>query len=40
MKMIVLSEDDFVKVSDTKDIQPSHMKEVEFDGEYICLVNV
>jgi ferredoxin-NADP reductase/nitrite reductase/ring-hydroxylating ferredoxin subunit len=40
MKMIVLSEDDFVKVSDTKDIQPSHMKEVELDGEYICLVNV
>ena len=38
--MIVLSEDDFVKVSDTKDIQPSHMKEVELDGEYICLVNV
>ena len=38
--MIVLSEDDFVKVSDTKDIQPSHMKEVELDGENICIVNV
>lgn len=39
MKMIVLSED-FVKVSDTKDIQPSHMKEVQLDGENICIVNV
>src|SRR5680860_596356 len=37
--MIVLSED-FVKVSDTKDIQPSHMKEVQLDGENICIVNV
>ena len=40
MKMIVLSEDDFVKVSETKDIQPSHMKEVELDNENICIVNV
>ena len=40
MKMIILSEEDFVKVSDTKDIQPSHMKEVELDGENICIVNV
>lgn len=39
--MIVLSEDeDFVKVSDTEDIQPSHMKEVQVDGENICIVNV
>jgi glycine betaine catabolism B len=38
--MIVLSEEDFVKVSDTKDIQPSHMKEVQVDGENICIVNV
>ena len=38
--MIVLSEEDFVKVSDTKDIQPSHMKEVQVDGESICIVNV
>jgi glycine betaine catabolism B len=30
--------EDFVKVADTKDIQPSHMKEV--DGENICVVNV
>ena len=32
--------DDFVKVADTKDIQPSRMKEVQVDGENICLVNV
>jgi ferredoxin-NADP reductase/nitrite reductase/ring-hydroxylating ferredoxin subunit len=38
--MIVLNEEDFVKVSDTKDIQPSHMKEVQVDGENICIVNV
>jgi len=39
--MIVLSEEeDFVKVSDTEDIQPSHMKEVQVDGENICIVNV
>ena len=31
---------DFVKVADTKDIQPSHMKEVQLDGENICLANV
>jgi nitrite reductase/ring-hydroxylating ferredoxin subunit len=33
-------EEDFVKVADTKDIQPSHMKEVQVDGESICIVNV
>jgi ferredoxin-NADP reductase/nitrite reductase/ring-hydroxylating ferredoxin subunit len=38
--MIVLSEEGFVKVSNTKDIQPSHMKEVQVDGESICIVNV
>ena len=32
--------EDFVKVADTKDIQPSHMKEVQLDGENICLANV
>ena len=31
---------DFVKVADTTDIQPSHMKEVQVDGESICIVNV
>ncbi|HEY8522622.1 MAG TPA: Rieske 2Fe-2S domain-containing protein, partial [Nitrososphaeraceae archaeon] len=40
IKMIILSEEDFVKVSDTKDIQPSPMKEVQVDGENICIVNV
>ncbi len=33
-------EDDFVKVGDTNDIQPSQMKEVQVDGESICIVNV
>jgi glycine betaine catabolism B len=32
--------EDLVKVADTKDIQPSHMKEVQVDGENICVVNV
>ncbi len=33
-------EDVFVRVADTKDIQPSQMKEVQFEGESICIVNV
>ena len=37
--MIVLSED-FVKVADVKDIRPSQMKEVQVDGNDICIVNV
>jgi glycine betaine catabolism B len=32
--------EDFVKVADTKDIPPSQMKEVEVNGENICVVNV
>jgi ferredoxin-NADP reductase/nitrite reductase/ring-hydroxylating ferredoxin subunit len=40
MKMIFALSEDFVKVADTKDIQPSHMKEVEVNGQNICLVNV
>ncbi|MDQ3947940.1 MAG: Rieske 2Fe-2S domain-containing protein, partial [Thermoproteota archaeon] len=32
--------EDFVKVADTKDIQSSQMKEVEVNGEKICVVNV
>jgi ferredoxin-NADP reductase/nitrite reductase/ring-hydroxylating ferredoxin subunit len=40
MKMIILSEEDFVKVSETMDIPPSHMIEIQVDGENICLVNV
>ena len=38
--IIVLSEEGFVKVADTNDIQPSQMKEVEVDGQNICIVNV
>ena len=41
MKTIfALSEEDFVKVADTNDIQPSQMKEVELNGQNICVVNV
>jgi ferredoxin-NADP reductase/nitrite reductase/ring-hydroxylating ferredoxin subunit len=40
MKMVFLLSEDFVKVADAKDIQPSHMKEVQADGENICVVNV
>ena len=32
--------EDFVKVANTNDIQPSHMKEVQLDGEIICLANI
>jgi nitrite reductase/ring-hydroxylating ferredoxin subunit len=32
--------EDYVKVADTKDIQLSQMKEVEANGEKICLANV
>jgi nitrite reductase/ring-hydroxylating ferredoxin subunit len=39
MDEIILGED-FVKVADTKDIQPSHMNEAQVDGENICVVNV
>jgi ferredoxin-NADP reductase/nitrite reductase/ring-hydroxylating ferredoxin subunit len=35
-----MSEEDFVKVADTKDIRPSQMKEVDVNGENICVVNV
>ncbi|MFL6497208.1 MAG: Rieske 2Fe-2S domain-containing protein [Nitrososphaera sp.] len=31
---------DFVKVANTNDIEPSQMKEVEVNGQNICLVNV
>src|SRR5215211_2860042 len=40
MKMICVLSEDFVKVANTKDIQPSQMKEVEVNGENICVVNV
>ena len=35
-----MSEEDFLKVADTKDIPPSKMKEVQVDGENICVANV
>jgi glycine betaine catabolism B len=38
--MISALSEDFVKVADTKDIQPSRMKEVEVNSEKICLANV
>jgi glycine betaine catabolism B len=37
---LALSEEDFVKVADIKDIRPSQMKEVEVNGQNICVVNV
>ena len=38
--MIFALSEDFVKVADTMDIQPSRMKEVEVNGEKVCLANV
>jgi nitrite reductase/ring-hydroxylating ferredoxin subunit len=38
--VFVLSIENFVKVADTNDIQPSQMKEVEVEGENICVVNL
>jgi nitrite reductase/ring-hydroxylating ferredoxin subunit len=35
-----LNDDDFVRVADTKDVQPSQMKLVEVADESICIVNV
>src|SRR6187200_1846653 len=34
------NEDDFVKVAETKDIQRSQMKEVQIDGQDVCIANV
>lgn len=31
---------DFVKVAETKDIQPSNMKAFDLAGEKVCIVNV
>jgi glycine betaine catabolism B len=31
---------DFIKVAETKDIQPTNMKAVEAAGEKICLANI
>ena len=33
-------EEDFVKVAETKDVQPSQMVAVDFNGEMVCLSNV
>jgi ferredoxin-NADP reductase/nitrite reductase/ring-hydroxylating ferredoxin subunit len=38
--MIFALSEDFVKVADTRDIQPSQMKEVQVNGQNICVVNV
>jgi nitrite reductase/ring-hydroxylating ferredoxin subunit len=39
-QVVFLLNKDFVKVADTKDIQPSQMKAVEVADENICIVNV
>jgi nitrite reductase/ring-hydroxylating ferredoxin subunit len=31
---------DFVKVAETRDIQPSNMKAVDLEGERVCIANV
>jgi glycine betaine catabolism B len=40
MKIVFILGENFVKVADSKDIQPSHMKEVQVEGKNICVVNV
>jgi hypothetical protein len=40
MKMICALSEDFVKIANTKDIPPSHMKEVEVNGESICVATL
>jgi glycine betaine catabolism B len=40
MKVVFVLDEDFVKVADTKDIQPSQMKAIEVADESICIVNV
>lgn len=32
--------EDFIKVAETKDIEPSNMKAVDISGERVCIVNV
>jgi glycine betaine catabolism B len=39
-KIVLVMNNDFVKVAATKDIQPSQMKDVEVAGEKVCVVNV
>ena len=38
--MAFILSDDFVRVADTKDISPSQMKEVQVDGQDICIANI
>ncbi|MDQ3836299.1 MAG: non-heme iron oxygenase ferredoxin subunit [Thermoproteota archaeon] len=38
--MVFALSEDFVKAVDVKDIKPSQMKEVEVNGEKVCLANV
>ena len=40
MKMLLVLSKDFVKVADTKDIEPSQMKAVEVGAENIGVINV
>jgi glycine betaine catabolism B len=40
MEIVFALSQEFVKVAETRDIQPSQMKEVEVNGENICVVNV
>jgi glycine betaine catabolism B len=37
--IFILSQD-FIKVADTSDILPSNMKEFEFEGQKICIINI
>jgi nitrite reductase/ring-hydroxylating ferredoxin subunit len=39
-KIVLVMNNDFVKVAATKDIQPSQMKEVEVAGEKVCVINI
>ena len=38
--MVLVLAEEFVKIADTKDIQPSQMKAVEVAGEKICIANI
>jgi nitrite reductase/ring-hydroxylating ferredoxin subunit len=37
---MIKNNDDFVRVAETKDIQTSQMKEVQIEGEDVCIANV
>ena len=38
--MILVLNENYVKVANTKDIQPSHMKEVQVQDENVCIANI